>query len=138
MTNSGLIEFGSSNVSWSSIYRWNNVTDTPPDYTFYSIYSLEIYFYIFIGISFGQLITIFALKLNFSQSFSAANFLQKIIHCLENVNIPTPYEEWDTGSGSAYNHFERMKACKKETLLIILSNLIFNCIFLVPICCLGA
>ena len=55
----------------------------------------------------------------------------------ENINIPFPFEDWDAGFGNASQHFERMKACKKEIKSLIIVNFLYNCILLVPIYILG-
>ena len=134
--NTGMIQLGNAPpIVWASIDRWNN--EEAPNYTLYSIFSLQIYFGIFWLITFCHVFTIFLVKRRCSLPFSKFNLLEKIIHSIENSNIPYLSEDWDAGSGNANDHFQRMVSCKKEGLIVILINFIFNSILLGPIFALG-
>ena len=85
-----------------------------------------------------QTLTIFFIKRRWSENFSKElNFLEKIVHCLENANIPFPSKDWAAEKGTVEEHFHRMKSCSKEGFLVILTNFVYNCILLVPIFVLG-
>ena len=110
LDSNGHIYFGNSPpIAWNTIERWNRTSDEAPDYTFYSVLTLKTYFVIFILSIICQTFTIFWVKKKWSQSFSRYSLLDKIIHCFENINIPHPHEEWDSGLGDARKHFKRMK-----------------------------
>ena len=63
--------------------------------------------------------------------------LEKVIHCIENTNIPYNAQEWDDAKGNALEHLKRMKANLVEVMVVILIKFIFNTILLLPICYLG-
>ena len=134
----GTIQFGNSPLlEWSTIDRWDHAKNEAPNYTFYSIFTLKIYFWIFVVITFCQLMTIFCIKQKFAQAFHKFNLLEKAIHCMESCNIPYPCEDWDVGVGNAEEHSKRMNQNKVEVILVILINNLYNCILLVPIFVLG-
>ena len=138
MNEEGKIQFGdSSPILWSIVDRWNRTTDTAPDYTLYSTFTLKTYFLVFWLIFFCHVLTIYGVKRKTSKGFLKTNPLNKLCHCLEIMNIPFPFEDWDSGRGNALEHFNRLKACRKENLLIILTNSVYNLLLIVPIFCLG-
>ena len=118
-------------------YRWDNDLNKAPHYTLYSILSLKIYFIIFLSIMLCHIINIYILKKRLAPTFSKINYLSQIIHCIENTNIPSSVEEWDTGSGNAIEHYERMKNNKIEILSVMGSNFIYNLVLIAPIFVLG-
>lgn len=134
----GMFHFGNSPpLAWKLIERWNRDTNQPPDYTFYSILSLKMYFIVFVLLTICQTFTIFLVKTKWSRTFSNITFLDKMIHCIENTNIPYPVEEWDAGLGNADEYFKRMKESKTEQIPVIIVNLVYNIVYLVPIFCLA-
>ena len=158
----GQIFFGNESYDWSLIDRWTkNQSVTPfilmavsnwgegthwnpdflisaPDYTSYTYFRLQSYFLIFLALLAFQILVIFFIKFNISTIFEKEfNCLEKIIHCLENSNIPHNIEEWDTRKGNAKEHKLRMKANLIETITMILVNTVFNLVLLAPICYLG-
>ena len=135
---SGMVQFGDSPpILWSTIDRWDTDLNKPPHYVLYTILTLKMYFIIYLCITSCQTLAIFILKKKLSKGFSKLNFLSKLLHCLENTNIPSPCEEWDSGSGNASEHYKRMKANKIENLAVIFTNFICNLLLLVPIFVLG-
>ena len=42
---------------------------------------------------------------HFANKFS---FIEKLIHCIENTNVPFNVQEWDTEKGDAVEHEKRM------------------------------
>ena len=85
-----------------------------------------------------NIIIVFIIKKYFSKQFNEKfNFLDKIIHCIENTNIPYNAQEWDDGKGNALEHIKRMKANLVEVMVVILIKFIFNSMLLLPICYLG-
>ena len=53
------------------------------------------------------------------------NLLEKIIHCLENTNIPYNVKEWDDGKGNADEHRKRMRSNWFEVLSVIILKSVF-------------
>lgn len=138
VNNEGMIQFGdSSPFLWSTVDRWDRITNTAPDYTLYSIFTLKTYFWAFWVIFICHVLTIYGVKKRVSQGFAKRNLLNKLCHCLNCLNIPFPIEDWDVGLGNALEHFNRLKACRKENLLVILTNSFYNLLLIVPIFCLG-
>ena len=155
----GQVFFGNESFDWSLIDRWTknqsvspfskvspyavavwdlDYLTSPPDYTSYTYFRLRSYFIIYLAILAFHILVIFLIKMNISTIFAKEfNCLEKLIHCLENSNIPHNVQEWDTGKGNAKEHKLRMKANLKETILMILVNTVFNLVLLVPICHLG-
>ena len=155
----GQVFFGNESFDWSLIDRWtrshsvspfSNINSfeyavwnpdfliSPPDYTSYTYFRLRSYFIIYLAILAFHILVVFLIKINISTIFNKEfNCLEKLIHCLENSNIPHNVQEWDTGKGNAKEHKLRMKANLKETFLMILVNTVFNLVLLVPICYLG-
>ena len=159
----GQVFFGNESFDWSLIDRWTKSQSvspfsfidekgrasgvaawdldyliSPPDYTRYTYFHLQSYFIIYLAILAFHILVVFLIKMNISTIFAKEfNCLEKLIHCLENSNIPHNVQEWDTGKGNAKEHMLRMKANLKETILMILVNTVFNLVLLVPICHLG-
>ena len=155
----GMVFFGNESFDWSLIDQWtknqsvspftssSHYSDavwnpdylvSPPDYTSYTYFRLRSYFLIFLAILAFHILIIFLIKMNISTIFSKEfNCLEKLIHCLENSNIPHNVQEWDTGKGNAEVHKLRMKANLKETISMILVKAVFNLILILPICYLG-
>ena len=65
------------------------------------------------------------------------NFLEKIIHSLENINVPTSCQEWDDCNGDDQEHITRMKANFKEVLIVTIIKTAFNLLLLLPLIYLG-
>ena len=111
---------------------------SPPDYTYYTGIGLQLYlliFFIWTGI---HMSVIFMAKSKLSSSFwNNFNILEKIIHCLENANIPYNGKEWDDEKGDAKEHRIRMKNNWFEGLTVILINGVFNLVLLIPLVYLG-
>ena len=81
------IQFGNSPpIHWSNINRWHN--DTKPLNTLYTIASLKSYFILFWILFICHVFVIFLVKRRLSESFLNKNILEKLIHCIENTNIP--------------------------------------------------
>ena len=111
---------------------------SPPDYTYYTGVQLRYFllaFFILIGL---QVLVNFLVKRKLSLPFlKELNFLEKVIHCFENTNIPYNAKEWDDGKGDANEHIKRKKANWIEGLVMIIINGVFNTILLIPTCFLG-
>ena len=65
------------------------------------------------------------------------NLLEKIIHCLENTNIPYNVREWDDDKGNADEHRKRMRSNWFEVLPLIILKSVFNIFLILPFAYLG-
>ena len=107
---------------------------SPPDITLYIGFTLKTYLYIFLAHVVIHFVVIFIAKLKFSYEFrNGLNFLDKIIHCLENTNIAYNSKEWDDGKGDAEEHRRRMRSNWKEGFAVIMINAVFNATLLIPL-----
>ena len=120
---------------WTDLDRWNySDVPTPPDYTIYTVYTAAEYFKIFWILLFIQSAINTILKLWTSPRFrTEASFLDKILHGLENCNIPSPWKDWDEDAVTVEDHQIQFKAVTKEMLATILVNFIFNTVMLLPL-----
>ena len=80
--NNGTIHFSNTSIIWTTIDRWNRVTNQAPSYILYTGLSLKYYFFIFLLVTTCHFLTIFGVKKRWSNSFSRSYTLNKIIHCL--------------------------------------------------------
>ena len=104
---------------------------SPPDYTFYVGLRLRFYLLIFLASIGMQMFAIFVAKSFLSKVFwYEFNFLEKIIHSLENSNVPYNAKEWDDGKGDAKEHKKRMRSNWFEVLAVIIINGTFNSLLL--------
>ena len=127
--------------------EWNDLILNPayldqssghPTYILYTYFSLEIYFLIFVGLILLHMIVVYIAKSMLSQDFGLEfNLLEKIIHSLENTNLPYNVKEWDDALGNALDHWKRMQSNWVEIRTIIIIKGVFNLIFLSPMCFLG-
>ena len=158
----GTIQFGDSNeITWKEIDRWHkdeqehifysnkstqgfelNITNprylvSPPSYTTITYFSLGEYFIGFCIILFVQTISVFMAKCVLCQHFKELNVFEKVLHSIENINIPFNSEEWDNGKGDAEAHQNRMKKNSREIMFVMLVNFIFNSFMLIPLVIIG-
>ena len=106
----------------------------PPDVTLYIGLTWRPYLFIFFGHVGIHMIVIFIAKYKLSKVFKYGyNLLDKIIHSLENTNVPFNIREWDDGKGDADEHRRRMHLNWKEGLVTIIINAVFNSSLLVPL-----
>ena len=123
----------------NGIAKWNpGYLISPPDYTIYTGLSLIEYFGLFIVNLILHSLCVFVTKHGLSVHFrNGLNFLEKVIHCLENTNIPYNSQEWDDAKGNAKEHKKRMEANLKEIKAVIVIKAIFNLSLLTPMIFLG-
>ena len=137
MLNSGRLSYGSQTYAWSTIYRMN-LTDAsnplPPSVTDYTLLSKKECFAIFWIILAIQTFVILVTKMMFSKPFRKLNWIEMIIHAMENTNLADPVEDWDMQkSGNCSDHYKRMKSVQKEVLAVIGINFFFNATMLTPL-----
>ena len=109
-----------------------------PDYTFYVGTTLSMYLSIFFAYLGLHMVAVFIAKYKLSSTFKLDfNFLDKVIHSLENTNIPFNAKEWDDGKGNAEEHQRRMQSNWMEGFAVIAINFVFNTSLLIPLSFLG-
>ena len=89
-------------VLWSQISRWN-LTDPdhpiPPPYTLYTGITLGGTFKAFLGIMAVHFILVTLVKIFTVKSFRGENPFNCFVDVLENMNVPSPFRDWDYGKG---------------------------------------
>ena len=160
----GTIEFENHTIAWNKIDRWskrnnetifvevtnvqgtltnnsnmNYLADNPePSYTLYTYFTLGQYFVGFCIIMSVHMVFVYLAKWKYGHdNFQQLNHLEKVIHAIENLNIPFNIEEWDSGKGNAQAHRQRMEANAIEIKAVMLVNFLFNSLMLTPLCILG-
>ena len=79
------------------------------------------------------MLAVFIAKWNTSDHFSNKfSFIEKLIHCIENTNVPYNVQEWDTEKGDALEHKKRMKSNLKEIVAVIWIKTFFNVLLHLP------
>ena len=121
--------------AWTDLNRYNYTSDSGPDYTLYTYYSLTDYFFGFWILLFLHTYTNLLVKIAFSEDFRkkwTSSKLAKFIHCLENINIPSVWKDWDEKDGSIEDHKRRHGQVVKEMVAIMIIRTVFHSLMLAP------
>ena len=152
-------------VLWSQLDRWDYTDPAqprPPHYSLYTGLSLAWTFFAFFAITALQLIALYIVKYVTSEDFKHASVFNKLVHCLENINITMPFRDWDSVSPNWKNqrsvikqpshdeHFhaiqsksaimeykERFQNVEKEMIFSTLVNIVVSFLMLIPLCYTG-
>ena len=62
-----------------------------------------------------------------------SSLLFKLVHCVENTNIPTVWVDWDEREGTLEEHKERHDQVLKEMNVMMGIRAFFNALMLTPI-----
>ena len=138
-------------VMWSQLDRFD-YTDpekpSPPPYSLYTGLSLKNTFIGFMIICVTQFAVIFLIKIILAKQFRRSSKLNQVIHVIENINIPTPYKDWDVSDNEdndndnevqIFLHIliekfkQRLKKVEKEMLVLFISNSVFTVISMLPL-----
>ena len=120
---------------WNKIDRWDYINNVGPSYSDYTGFGLHQYFlYYWIILFFHVLINILV-KLVASKHFkkNCASLLEKMVHGLENANMPVVWHDWDLDKGSLEDHRQRHFKVLVEMVSIMVIRTIFHLIMLVPV-----
>ena len=110
-----------------------------PDIANYTLVSLQAAFFIFIGLILLHGVAILILKMNVSNHFKEAGWLNKIGHVVESLHVPDVYQDFDVDGNSeemertpedykvAYN------SVLKETLWMTFLQMVSNLLLFVPL-----
>ena len=128
-------------VLWGELDRWYYPTDstnpddgTPPHYSLYTGTSLSETFLMFFILTGIHLCIIFLVKTYTSTKFSkSGDFLNKFLHLLLSLNLPSPFEDWDQGKFSVKEYKERHRKTNIEMAWSLSVNIFFSLISLIPL-----
>ena len=128
----------SEDVRWDQLDRtdWTEPhTPVFPGYTSYTGLSLRETFLSFLALLGVQFLTVLILKFIFVKSIreTKGKKLDILRHCLENMNIPVPWEDFDVQRGKIEEYKERRRRVHKEMFWVMISNLIFHLLMLLPL-----
>merc|ERR1719192_356915 len=80
-----------------------------------------------------HLLAVFFVKKIRSEKFQQADKLDKFLHCMENLNIAYPFQDFDYLNGTAEEHMDRFSKVNIEVLCTMLVNFIFHALMLIPL-----
>ena len=134
--NDTLVLYNSTPVRWGQIDTWDYTDEdnpTPPSYCNYTLFTLSQSFMIFWLLIFLHLLAVFFVKLMRSEKFQEAGKLDKLLHCMENLNIAYPFQDFDILHGSAEEHKKRFRNVNIEVLFTMFVNFLVHCLMLLPL-----
>ena len=123
-------------VIWGELDRWDytNPDGIPPPYSLYTGVSLGWTFLLFFILTGIQLIVIHLVKIVTSKKYSMkGDFLNKFIHLLLNLNLASPFEDWDQGQFSVREYRERHRKTNIEMAWILFVNIVFSFTMMIPL-----
>ena len=126
--------FYRSPLSLSDRTDWSS-PDQPvmAPYTLYTGLSLGITFKAFLSLFLLHLLLVIVLKIHTSEIIKKAGRFEILRHCLENMNIPIPFEDFDVGKGCIKDYRRRRKNVIIEMSSLMTLNLIFNFLMMTPL-----
>merc|ERR1719232_1932275 len=128
--------YNSEPVAWTDLSRHSNTSDSGPDYTVYTYFNLQEYFFSFWILWVLHIIVNALAKSLCSEDFrtnGSSSLLFKLVHCVENTNIPTVWVDWDEREGTLEEHKERHDQVLKEMNVMMGIRAFFNALMLTPI-----
>ena len=124
-------------IPWRDITRFdytNLKNPIKPPMTLYTVFSTKVYLAAFWIIVFIQpIVTFFIQKYSNPTPFARQDWLDKIIHAMENSQIPSPVEDFEEKPGTVSEHVTRSKKIIKEMGSTIVANFFYHIIMLAPI-----
>ena len=104
------------------MFRWNYTDPSNPEAPDYFLYT-------------GLTLMVALVKLCTSEEFRSRDWssFQKIIHVISNINIPTPFQDWDVGDFSVEEHKRRRWNTEVEMGCLYIVNTVFSLALLVPL-----
>ena len=123
-------------VFWKELDR----TDwTDPDnpvfapYTAYTGLTLGQTFFAFLVLFYLHLIAVITVKIITAESMRGAGKLELLRHCLENMNIPVPHQDFDVREGGVRDYRARRRRVNREMFWLMLVNFIVSILMLTPL-----
>ena len=113
------------------------------DYTNYTLVTLQAVIFLFLGILLLHGIAILILKMNVSNNFESASWLNKIGHVVESLNVPDVYKDFDVDLNpdwerTPYDYRMSYNSVLKETLWMTVLQMVSNLFLLVPLLVTGS
>lgn len=110
---------------------YENPVFTP--YTAYTGLDLTHTFLAFLLLTGLHLVSVFVVKVKTVHNFRNVGKLEKLRHCLENMNIPVPFRDWDLDRGEVWEYLDRRRKVNREMFWLMLVNFVFNLTMLTPL-----
>ena len=124
-------------IPWSQISRWEYkgyANAEAPNYTLYSYFTIEQYFFVLIGILLLNMTLQMVVKIwTNPQVFKNLSWIDCLIHAISSCFIPHPMEEWDVEKGTVAMHRLRKFFVWKEMFSSIMVNFGVNLFLLIPL-----
>ena len=74
-----------------------------------------------------------AVKIFNADRIKKVSKLELLRHCIENMNIPVPYEDFDVGGGEISDYRERRRKVNREMFWLMMVNFVVNTLMLTPL-----
>ena len=138
VTSDLMIYSNATPIPWSKITRFD-YTDLknpikPKLEDLYTTFPIETYLNLFWVIMFIQPLVIFVVKKYVNPvPFSRLDWFDKIIHCMENAQVPSPIEDFEEQPGTVGEHIERFHKITSEIGSTIIANFFQHLLMLAPI-----
>ena len=118
--------------------RWNYTDPSKPEAPDYSLYTgltakmTLMAFFLLLSL---HTLMVALVKLCTSEEFRSrdGSSFQKMIHVISNINIPTPFRDWDVGDFSVEEHKRRHWRTEMEMGCLFIVNTVFSLALLVPL-----
>ena len=127
----------SKEVLWADYDRWNYAdphNPKAPDYSLYTGLSTKRTLMAFFLLLSLHTLMVALVKLSTSEEFrSRDGSFQKMIHVFSNINIPSPFQDWDVGNFSVKEHRRRHWRTEREMGCLFIVNTVFSLALLGPL-----
>ena len=119
-------------------HRWNYTNPLAPEAPEYSIYTrltakmTLMAFFLLLGL---HTLMVALVKLSTSEEFRSRDgqIFKKMIHVISNINIPSPFRDWDAGDFSVEEHRRRRWWTELEMGCLFIVNTVFSMALLGPL-----
>ena len=119
-------------------YRWNYADPSNPVAPYYDLYTgltakmTLMAFFLLLSL---HTLMVALVKLCTSEEFRSrdGSSFQKMIHVISNINIPTPFRDWDVGDSSVEEYKRRYRRTEMEMGCLFIVNTGFSLALLLPL-----
>ena len=137
-SNDKIVLYGvNETLYWTELDHWDYSDldqPSPPDYSFYTLFSLQTIIIAAIALTAVQFILIALAKIMTSVEFRmTGDLVNKLIHVLENLNYATPFYDWDEGCYTVQEFRARLKATIREMAATLCINILCTMAMLTPL-----
>ena len=124
-------------IFWSELDRWDysgSGDPTPPPYSIYTLLTLKGTFIAGAVLCCAHFLFVLLAKVFTSEEFRRPEqFVNKFLHVLENLNLATPYSDWDEGYHSVEMFRKRFGATCREMIATFCVNIVSTGMCMVPL-----